>query len=178
MTAAVQNKMVKTTFECFIELDSSERVMHPEVAFLLLPFFCPPYGQHPWLLSTTWHVAFFAASALSSIFFLALSFKSLMGSLLSSSLGVSLFASRTSLASSPRSWARFLKTSPARLAMSRMRLRVLPPASGATSTEAAKPIPRPAQNEAMCSNLRKFVNSFVFLGPALNDVRALGATRA
>src|SRR6266481_7700246 len=23
--------------------------MRPEVAFLLLPIFCPPYGQHPWL---------------------------------------------------------------------------------------------------------------------------------
>src|ERR1017187_3358852 len=46
MTATVQNRMVKTAFECFIEF-APERVTHPEVAFPLLPSFCPHYGQRP-----------------------------------------------------------------------------------------------------------------------------------
>ena len=51
--------------------------MHPEVASLPLPSFCPHYGQHPWL-GQRLGAAFLAALAASSIFVLVLSFKSLM----------------------------------------------------------------------------------------------------
>src|SRR5437867_3027055 len=51
MTAAVQNRIVKNAFDCFIELLFLERVTHREVAFLLLPLFLVEAREGPFYVT-------------------------------------------------------------------------------------------------------------------------------
>src|ERR1035441_3445305 len=161
MTATVQNRMVKTAFECFIEF-APERVTHPEVAFPLLPSFCPPYGQRPSIYRRPYLLPFLRQRPRRrSSVSLCLSCRSWSFSLLHFQFRRSFLRWERRLPPRPSFSARAFSPSPTRRAAFRIWLRVLPPASGTNSGVAVTPLAKPAANGVNRSNFRRFMGSFV-----------------
>src|ERR1017187_2955676 len=160
MTAAVQNRMVKTAFECFIVFaQNASRILKSFSPFFHL--FAHTMGNVLRFIDDLIYCLFCAIDRVVNlpfrfVFHVAhgLSPSAIFNS------GGHFFAGN---ADCPRLSfsARVFSPSPTRRAAFRIWLRVLPPASGTNSSVAVTPIAKPAAKGVKRSSFRRFIGSFV-----------------